>query len=477
MKRLLYNIILTVLASVLAFSGPAELSKYTVGRVRFVEGDSAKFTFREKEVNVNLDYLVFLSGIFETNKSRIEIVDLNEDVFWFDNETFFNFESYDPKGERTTLFLGKGTFACKTTKPFSIITGGGSVLFPANGRYIVEKSEFGKTKTVITTLEGEKPNVINSVGVFSKFRFEVNNKNSKIYSWMLKKELDWNKTIVRTKLFSHVSIMSPYLADSKKDGKVSWIKVKYVKPLRTADTMIQGNSFYYYNADILRASGITPGLVNTFSDEQLHLFFTTNKFNAIKWVWNVERGWHAEFYYDPLTNFGADFYCSSNRLSRYLGRDDSLFFVDRGPGACGDIFYGPGSIYYNNFYGPGNCLPYGSVGSIPDMLSNVVIKSGESSTIRGQVKPIKVGIVIVTKPLVVKTRMNSDSSLVKTKDVVKLSIKDKDIERIKRRSYGSGTNRHSNTRVQIRPIRYSSSSRIVGTISTNGNRIVSVRKK
>jgi len=462
MKRLFYSMILVILTSLSALSGVSDLSKYTVGRVRFVEGDSAKLAFKGKEAKVGLDYLVLLAGTFETNKGKLEIVDFNNDVFWFGEDTFFNFESFDPAGEMTTLFLGKGSFACKTASSFSIITSAGSILFPANGRYLIEKPDFGRTNTVITVLKGEQPSVIKRAGIFNKFEFATKTEGSDIYTWMMKKESDWHKTIVRNKLFSHVAIMSPYIANTREDGAVSWIKVSYMKPYITAKTMISGNSFFYCGEEILRASGIAPALVNQFRDEELRLWFTTNRFNAIKWAWNVERGWHAEFYYDPLINFGSEYsyhYDYAYSYARFL----------RGPASMERTFLNPD--YYS--YLPVRNDKYDSIAHNHLPLHNPTVKP---SVIRTNVKPIKVPVRVI-KPFRVMTRMNSDKAIVKVKAASKLSISQYDVIRTKKRSgktkpgvgskhTGQGFSGH---------VRAYYSSRVVSSVSTT-SRVTTSRK-
>ncbi len=461
MKRFFYSMVLTVLSTMLVFSGTYDISKYAVGRVRFVEGNSAKLSFREKDAKVQLDYLVLLGGIFETKKGKLEVVDRNNDVFWFDSDTTFHFEEFDPEGSRTTLFLGKGVFACKTNKPFSIITGAGSIMFPANGRYIVEKPEFGKTKTTITVLEGKKPALIKKSGLFSKFEFKNKVDNSKIYSWMQKRQEDWRKTLVRARLFSNVSIMSPYIADTKDDGKVSWIKVSYMKPYYTADMMVKGNAFYYYNEDLLRASGIAPALVSKFTDDEIRLWFVTNKFNAIKWAWNVERGWHAEFYYEPLMDvMGAEY-----RFA--LSGEIYDMYVRRTPWMLDKLTLNPDYYSY---------LPVRAHESVSYSIINPAVKP---TVVRSVVKPIHTPVKVV-KPLAIKNRMNTDRTLVSIKTADKLTITDLDYNRttayLEQEGGRSGVRPVRSGFASVKPVRTYYSSRVVSKVSTRTRTVTTTKK-
>jgi len=459
MKRFFYSMVLTVLSTMLVFSGTYDISKYAVGRVRFVEGNSAKLSFKGKEAKVQLDYLVLLGGVFDTNKGKMEVVDRNNDIFWFDSDTTFNFEEFDPEGSRTTLFLGKGAFACKTNKPFSIITGAGSIMFPANGTYIVEKPEFGKTKTIITVLEGKKPDLIKKSGIFSKFEFKDEVENSRIYTWMQKKQEDWKKTLVRARLFSNVSIMSPYIADTKDNGKVDWVKVSYMKPYYTADVMVVGNAFYYYNEDLLAASGIAPALVKRMTDYELRLWFVTNKFNAIKWAWNVQRGWHAEFYYEPLVSFTAAY-----RMP-YLSHVDNLYWIRKYPIPYTSI--NMSSLVDGNY----------STNSRRYAIINPIVRP---AIVRSSVKPIKNPIRIV-KPVAIKIRLNTDRALLSVKTAGRLTITDRDFTRTTARL------EQERGRVGIRPTRTSGftsvkmvrpyySSRVVSRVSTRTKTVTTTRK-
>lgn len=449
----------------MAMGGTFDIDKYTVGRVRFVEGDSAKFSFKGKEVNVGFDYLVLIGGTFETKKGKLEIVDLNNDVFWFDEETFFNFESFDPAGDMTTLFLGKGSFACRTNKSFSIITAAGSILFPANGRYIVEKADFGKTETVITVLEGEKPAVIKRSGIFNKFEFETKTEGNKIYSWMMKKEKDWAKTVRRANVFSNVSIMSPYVADTMSDNSLSWVKVGYVKPYYTASSIINGNEFYYWSAASLRASGIAHELVNQMTEMELNLFFITHNYNSIKWAWNVESGWHAVFYYDPLAYFGSEYrnaFFYPNASLRYkIAPESALYF-------------------YNGHYSylPERSGSYSIDRPQDQYVPNSLVKpSILESSIRSEVKPSVRPIELVKQSLV-KTRMDSDKALVKVKNVSKLSITNRDVKITRYRTNDFNVNSpRTNSSASVKPIRSYYNSRVIRQINTSTTVNVPIKKK
>jgi hypothetical protein len=87
--------------------------------------------------------------------------------------------------------------------------------------------------------------------------------------------------------------------------------VATVRPLGWATGMVRDNFFVggpgYFSLGYLRATGPLPGAFVGWSDFEISLWFRTNWYNSLRWSWDVPLGWHAEWYWDPLGGFGAEF--------------------------------------------------------------------------------------------------------------------------------------------------------------------------
>jgi hypothetical protein len=306
------------------------LQDSAAGRIRFVQGEGATCTFDNKTFSPLMDYLVLLGATFETNNSRLELVTLNKNLYWFDNGTDFYFESIDPKGYTTQIFLGKGSFVVKTKLPFTMISGAGSVYFPGNGRYMVMKNAFGKDKVFVTTLEGEKPVIVKKSTVFSRVKLKKQ-ENRELTAWVTNREDNWRRTLTRASVFSNVDKMPPYVAFTGTDGKRHWKKVTDVKPIYRMNGMLSGNwlllnrhyqdsllmengdvrgalisnNWTFFTPKVLRATGLWSPYADSMDDSQISLFFAASQWNSVRWAWSVPSGWYAEYYWDPLAGFGV----------------------------------------------------------------------------------------------------------------------------------------------------------------------------
>ena len=116
-----------------------ELPTLAVGRVRFAEGNGARMTLAGTTVIPDIDMLVPVGATVQTGSSRLEIVTLNGDIFWFGHDTIFDFEGSDPGGDATTLFLGRGSVVVRAAAPFTLVTGAGTLLMPGGGTFVLSK--------------------------------------------------------------------------------------------------------------------------------------------------------------------------------------------------------------------------------------------------------------------------------------------------------------------------------------------------
>ncbi|MCK5879781.1 MAG: hypothetical protein KAH24_08370, partial [Holophagae bacterium] len=308
--------------------------------------ENARCTFNNKTFAPLMDYLVLLGATFETNDSRMELVTLNKNLYWFDKGADFYFESIDPKGDTTRLFLGKGAFIVETKLPFTVISGAGSVYLPAQGRYLVMKNAFGKDKVYVTTLKGERPVTVKKSTIFSRIKLEKK-ENPELTAWVTNRENNWKRTVRRANIFSNVDKMPPYVAFTGNDGKRHWKKVADIAPIYRMSWMLSGN-WLLFNPSMIRATGLWNPYAMYMDDFQISLFFATRRWNAIRWAWNVPVGWHAEWYWDPLAGFGAD-----NRFGFLLGDNnlaDYWIWNDYRRGWIGDAFYDQGIISHRSGY-------------------------------------------------------------------------------------------------------------------------------
>ncbi len=299
---------LTILIAIPLFASRVKkpvLTDFAAGRIRFVDGTDATFSFNRKTGTPGIDYLVLLGETFQTHASRLELATLNGNLYWMGRNTGFYFESIDPKGETSKMFLGKGAFVVKTKRPFTMISGAGSIYFPGNGRYLVMKNAEGKDKVFVTTLQGDRPVIVKKSTIFSRIKL-VKKENPALMAWVANREANWKKTIVRTNIFSQVDKLPPFVAYTGADGQTHWRRVTDVTPIYRMNGMLVDN-WFLYDPTYLNATGIWVPYSIGMDDFEMALYFATNKWNSVRWAWNVENGWHAEWYWDPLAGFGAEY--------------------------------------------------------------------------------------------------------------------------------------------------------------------------
>ncbi len=287
-------------------AGTLDLEKYGAGRVRYVEGDGALLTFGKQQVAPDIDYLVLLGSVFDTGNARMEVVTLNGNTYWMDKGTEFHFESMDNRGPESSMFLGKGAFVVDTVYPFTLTTGAGSVYFPDKGTYVVMKDAFGKDKLYIYTWKGTKPATVKKSTLFSRIKYEDDLLNKDLMDWVNQRRTDWKKTLVRCNIFSHVDKMPPYMAVTDENGNRQWKKVNSIQPIYRMTGIVDGN-WFFYQPDFIHAMGLWSPYSTYMSDIEMALYFATNQYNSVRWAWDVANGWHAEWYYDPLAGFGAQY--------------------------------------------------------------------------------------------------------------------------------------------------------------------------
>lgn len=333
MKRLaVFLIMLSFSALGLADAAKAvDLEEYGAGRVRFASGDGARLSFGKQEINVKSDYLVLLGSRFDTGNAMLEVVTLNGNEYWFGTDTTFHFEAMDNKGPETTMFLGKGSFVVQTRYPFTLTTGAGTVYFPAAGVYLVSKDAFGKDKLYVYSKAGTRPETVKKSTVFSRIKYSEEAHDAALMAWAEQRMIDWRKTLTRCNMFSHVDKMPPYMAVRAADGKLKWKKVDTVEPIYRMNMMLNGNTFYY-SPRMIHAMGLWCPYSTYMSGIETALFFATNQYNSVRWAWDVDNGWHAEWYYDPLAGFGAQY--QSPHWNWFAGR-----YYD-------SYFWGHNNIYY-----------------------------------------------------------------------------------------------------------------------------------
>lgn len=308
MRQRFFNCLLFLafgLTSVLQ-AGTLDLEKYGAGRVRHVAGDGAVLTFGKQQVTPDIDYLVLLGSVFDTGDARMEVVTLNGNTYWIDKGTDFHFESMDNRGPETTMFMGRGAFVVDTVYPFTLTTGAGSVYFPDKGTYVVMKDAFGKDKLYIYTQRGTKPATVKKSTLFSRIKYEDKPLNRGLMNWVEQRRVDWKKTLVRCDIFSHVDKMPPYMAVTDENGERRWKQVQSIQPIYRMTGILDGNRFFYH-PNFIHAMGLWSPYSTYMSDIEMALYFATNRYNSVRWAWDAANGWHAEWYYDPLAGFGAEY--------------------------------------------------------------------------------------------------------------------------------------------------------------------------
>jgi len=284
----------------------ADPALVAAGRVRFVEGGKGNLIFQGESATARIDFLIPVGAEVKTGNGRLELQTLNQNLLWFGPQTTFNFEASDPAGDGTTLFLGQGSMVLKTRAAMTVITGSGSVYFPAKGTYSIEKAELGKKFVRIGTVSGRRPEVLRQATFFSRFKFRESSEN-KLVSWMEQREREWLMTLARANLASHVDLLPPMVAYTGADGKIHWRRVKDAGPIGWLQGQLINNTYLAYNPAFLRVQGLLSPVAIGWTDYETAVWFAAGRYNSVRWTWDVYKGWHAQWYYDPLAGFGAEF--------------------------------------------------------------------------------------------------------------------------------------------------------------------------
>jgi len=288
-----------------ALADSRALEDYGAGRIRYVEGSDVQMVFAGQTLEAKEDFLVLVGATFHTNDGRMEFQTLGGDLFWMDSQTDFHFEASDPSGDQTAIFMARGSFVVQTRVPMTVITGAGSIFLPAEGSYCVSKAKMGNRKTTVSILSGPKAEIIKFASRNSTIKLD-GKRNDELVSWVGQRTRDWERTLTRARLFSHVVLEPPAIAYTDNSGQLYWRWIDSVRKVRNSSLL----SDFWFDGDspCLRP---TAALLTfhplPWSDTQILMWFAQNNYNAVRWAWDVARGWHAEGYFDPLVGFSSRF--------------------------------------------------------------------------------------------------------------------------------------------------------------------------
>ncbi len=419
-----------LLAIILIFSLPVfsktDISKLTAARVRFALGHP-ECVFKGKSYEVGFDYLVLLGTTYKTKDGKLEIVDFNNSTYWFDKNTSFHFESIDIGGNKTTLYFGKGKAVIDTKKPVILSVASASLLLPENGSYLIMRDLDGKDKVYVTAVSGERPVFVKKNKVFS--RIHINKKTDKKFlEWVKRRKHDWALTKSRMLANSMVNKMPPYIAYTDETGKTKWYKVAYVKPIYRINNLVKDN-WFIFDPVLVYAYGLLSPSTIYMTDYELYLWFATNRYNSIKWAWDPFNGWHAEFYYDRLAGYGAQYGFSPSYLAWYadLYRYYTMAGLDIRDRAIRENYLNGGALIMNPVRKP---------------------------TVR-VFRHIK-------KPVAINARLNTDPVIREARVAAKVGLRDRDFRRIDYYSDGGSMRTSARERAVISRVGRSSYGSVVG---------------
>lgn len=289
-----------------ALADSRALEDYGAGRIRYVEGSDVQMVFARQTLEAREDFLVLVGATFHTNDGRVEFQTLGGNLFWMDSQTDFHFEASDPSGDQTAIFLARGSFVVQTRVPMTVITGAGSIFLPAEGSYCVSKAKMGNRKTTVSILSGPKAEIIKFASRNSTIKLD-GKRNDELVSWVGQRTRDWERTLTRARLFSHVVLEPPAIAYTDRFGQLHWRWIDSVRKVRNSSLV--SDSWFDGDSPCLRP---TAALLTfhplPWSDPQILMWFAQNNYTAVRWAWDVARGWHAEGYFDPLAGFSSRFY-------------------------------------------------------------------------------------------------------------------------------------------------------------------------
>ncbi len=311
------------------------LEDYGVGRIRYVEGSGIQMAFARQTVEPKEDFLVLVGATFHTNDGRMEFQTLGGDLFWMDSQTDFDFEASDPSGDQTAIFLARGSFVVQTSVPITVITGAGSIFLPAEGSYCVSKVKMGNRKTTVSILSGPNPEVIKYSSGNSRIQLD-GKRNVELVSWVGQRTRDWERTLSRARLYSHVDREPPAIAYTDDSSQLHWRWIDTVRTVMNAPSLVSNFWFNGYSPSLSQTTALLTYFPIRWSDAKILMWFTENHCNAVRWAWDVARGWHAEGYFDPLGGLGGR-YARSPLASWALDNPDWFrWFYDFDPSGMAD---------------------------------------------------------------------------------------------------------------------------------------------
>jgi len=289
-----------------AIGNSRALEDYGAGRIRYVEGSGIQMVFAHQTLKPKEDFLVLVGATFHTNDGRMEFQTLGGDLFWMDYQTDFDLEASDPSGDETTIFLARGSFVVQTRVPITLITGAGSVFLPAEGSYCVSKAKMGNRKTTVSILSGPNPEIIKYASRNSRIQLD-GKENVELVSWVGQRTRDWERTLSRAQLYSRVDQEPPAIAYTDDSGQLHWRWIDSVRTVMNFHSLVSDLWFDGYSPGLQRTTALLTFFPIRWTDAKILMWFTENNYNAVRWAWDVARGWHAEGYFDPLAGTGSRF--------------------------------------------------------------------------------------------------------------------------------------------------------------------------
>ncbi|NOZ78337.1 MAG: hypothetical protein GXP48_03975, partial [Acidobacteria bacterium] len=248
--------------------------------------------------------------------------------------------------------------------------------------------------------------------------------DSGLMKWVEERQRSWKLTLARADLYSRVDVLPPMVASQGPDGKIRWRRVTAAGPLSQLHGEIIGNTFFGFEPGFMWAQGVLPAVMSTWSDWETMLWFRVEQYNSIRWAWNVPYGWHAEWYWDPLAGFSAQFDALEPVFSTFMWPPYMWGYPDLWPGypGCRSPFS----------FNPPSPLP-------------VVLRRGKPlRRPRGFSGPALTGtipfnrkhpmVVGLREPYRVKLRLRIDAGLRSPRIAARLDVRRSDLERARLRA-------------------------------------------
>jgi len=429
-----------VFAAILVLAGAVAVSAGGVspivvaaGRVRFAQGAGLTLAFEGRRVRPDIDVVVPVGARIETGEGRLEVQTVDGNLYWFGPATVFDFESSDPTGERSSLFLGRGSLVVATRRPVTVITASGSVFCPGGGTYSIVKPELGPTAVRVSTVSGRAARVLRQATFLSRFKIGVA-PDEELLAWTRERQKLWKMTLARANLYSRVDVLPPMVATRGSDGKVHWHRVKAAGPLGWLQGQVVDNTYLAFSPRMMRAQNVLPAIMSTsWTDYEIWLWYTVERYNAIRWAWDVVSGWHAEWYYDPLAGFSAQFNALEPFFSAFIWPPNiRAVWPDYPWMGVG----GPGFPFWYGFGGPFSFIP-------PDPLPVLVNRGGglvrPTRDLRERhflgripVREHRPAFVALRRPARIRLRLETDPGLRSPRMAARLDPRQRDFERLRR---------------------------------------------